>query len=271
MHSAKQFFYSTLTLGCFIVLLNFSCNNKKEIIEIEGVQLNNKYVELSFNLLQSVKQALPYQQYSSELAELNPDTLASYLISDTQKKAFWINIYNANIQILLAENPDLFNNRGSFFSTKKITIAQEKLSFDDIEHGIIRSSKIKLSLGLVRNPFANEFEKRFRTNKTDGRVHFALNCGAKSCPLVAVYDAKTFDQKIDEVAKSFLLGASKYDETSNTVTTTALFSWFRGDFGGKKGVLQMLKKYNIIEEQSAPEIAYADYDWTLSLGNYYEE
>lgn len=45
-------------------------------------------------------------------------------------------------------------------------------------------------------------------------------------------------------------------------------SWFRGDFGGIKGIKGLLKKYHIIDEGKEPEIRFKRYDWTLFLNNY---
>ncbi len=205
------------------------------------------------------------------LKRINSDSLAKGLNSDDQKKAFWINIYNAHIQLFLSKNPQQFENRNAFFTKKNIHVSEHSLSFDDIEHGIIRSSRFKLALGLVKNPFASEEEKKFRTKETDGRIHFALNCGAKSCPKIAIYDAEHFNDKIDDVSRSFLKEVCHYDSTEHLTTVTPLFSWFRGDFGGKEGIYKYLYTYGVIPENRRPEIAYSDYDWTLLLGNYYEE
>jgi len=225
----------------FGLLLSCSCGNQPELMESIPENLNSKYVLLSSSLLSAVKSGnqSEIKEIQSTLKKVDEDTLANTLRSDAQKKAFWINVYNAHIQILLNENPSLFDNRGDFFGAPRVTIAGNKLSFDDIEHGIIR-------------------------------VHFALNCGAKSCPLVAVYDAENFDQKINQVAKDFLQKVSTYKPSDNEVITTPLFSWFRGDFNGKKGILKFLKKYEVVPEDKNPSIVYDNYDWTLSLGNYYE-
>ncbi|MDB4082900.1 DUF547 domain-containing protein [Vicingaceae bacterium] len=232
---------------------------------------NNKFVMLSIEMADAVCNKNNTDELKARYEKLNVDTLAKYLSTENQKKAFWINTYNSYIQILLTENPEYFEDRGNFFSEPRIIVAHRKLSFDDIEHGIIRGSKIKLSLGLLKNPFADDFEKKLRTRNEDGRIHFALNCGAKSCPLVATYDAKNFDAKIDKVAKSFLHKVSSYDKENNTVLTTPLFSWFRGDFEGKNGILNILKQYEVIPEDSEPKINYDTYDWKLSLDNYYRE
>lgn len=264
------FYFSLLVVS---MLFACSCGNKNEVITSLKNDSTSQYVLLSMDLLNAVKSKDEEKitRIRKSLKIVQEDTLGKSLISDAQKKAFWINIYNSHIQLLLAEDPSLFEDRGDFFTSPRITIANKKLSFDAIEHGIIRSSKVKLSLGLLRNPFASSYEKKFRTKETDGRVHFALNCGAKSCPLVAVYGAKNFNQKIDRVAKHFLQKVSTYQPDQNQVITSPLFSWFRGDFDGKKGILSYLKKYEVIPQDQDPSIIYDDYDWTLSLGNYYED
>jgi hypothetical protein len=256
-------------VSLLFVLFSFSCGNKQAIIIDTPVVANNQFVILSMEMMDAIRAKKSTNNLQMRYEQLNSDSLAKHLVTDDQKKAFWINTYNSFIQIILTEHPEYFENRGDFFGKPRMIIAHKKLSFDDIEHGIIRGSKIKLSLGLINNPFVDEFEKKLRTKNEDGRVHFALNCGAKSCPLISTYDAKDFNSKIDQVAKSFLTKVSAYKKEDNVILTTPLFSWFRGDFDGKNGVLKMLKKYEIIPAESNPKIEYDTYDWTLSLGNYY--
>jgi hypothetical protein len=267
-------FKITLLTIALISLSLFQANSasilaSKTNVSSTIIQTDNKWTNFSVELLESVKAKQPTEALQNQLAKVSPDELAKHLKSDDQKKAFWINVYNAYIQILLSNNPELYEDRGDFFSEPRMKIAGKMLSFDDIEHGIIRSSELKLALGLVKNPFADDFEKKFRTEKTDSRIHFALNCGAKSCPLVAIYTASNYDEKVDRVAKHFLNKVSKYDENEQTVYTTTLFSWFRGDFGGKDGVLKTLVEYEVIPNAEV-DVEYSDYDWTMSLGNYYE-
>jgi hypothetical protein len=45
-------------------------------------------------------------------------------------------------------------------------------------------------------------------------------------------------------------------------------SWFRADFGGKDGAVEMLKLYNVIPKDADPSVSFLEYDWTLELGNY---
>ncbi len=238
------------------------------IMKPQSTNFSENYLLLSRQLLQAARQKTDAEAIQQKLAVVSLEELADFLDNDRKRKAFWINLYNANIQLILSRSPELFNNRNNFFTRKQVKVAQRLISFDDIEHGIIRGSRIKLSLGLIKNPFPGKYEKKLRVKKLDPRIHFALNCGAKSCPPVAIYEASKLDRQLDTMAKLFLQKTSEYDPQKNLVQITSLFSWFRGDFGLKSGTREMLKTYNIIPEDADPQIKYADYDWTLSLGNY---
>ena len=226
------------------------------------------YADLSMTLIDAAKSDKPYEDLLEKLASVDEDILAKELKNDDLKKAFWMNIYNAHIQFFLKKNPDLYKNRNAFFHDKTIIVAGKKLSFDNIEHGIIRGSRSKLSLGLLPKIFVDSYERKFRTKRTDGRVHFALNCGAKSCPAVANYDYKKLDEQMDKSTKIHLQSTTTYDKETNTINITRLFSWFRGDFGNKKKVIKFLKKYEAITDDIVPNINYNVYDWTMMLDNY---
>jgi hypothetical protein len=227
-----------------------------------------KYADLSQELVKAARYDQPYQALLKELAEVSPDVLAKELDTDEAKKAFWINVYNAHIQFFLKENPKQYEDRSAFFHAETILIAGRKLSFDKIEHGIIRRSKNKFSLGFFGKIRVDDYEKKFRVNKVDGRVHFALNCGAESCPAVASYDYTKMDEQLDKSSKIHLQNTSKYDKEENEILVTKLLSWFRGDFGKKRKVIKMLKKYEIIPADVKPSIKYDNYDWTMDLDNY---
>ena len=233
----------------------------------------NSYTEVSIQLLNHVRTGKPTLELQKLLAEVSKEDLNADLDTEEEKKAFWLNVYNAYVQILLLDNPDLFDDRASwfgynFFSSPQVTIAGHELSFDDIEHGIIRHSKIKLSMGYLDKWFPDEFEKTFRWKEVDPRIHFALNCGAKSCPYIAIYEADRVEEQLDITSKQYLERTTDFLEEENKVFVNRLMSWFKADFGGKKGSIQMLKKYGIIPESANPKISYIKYDWTLELDNY---
>jgi hypothetical protein len=45
-------------------------------------------------------------------------------------------------------------------------------------------------------------------------------------------------------------------------------SWFRADFGGKKGMMEIVKSIHLVPVGAHPKIKFKDYDWTLALNNY---
>ena len=225
------------------------------------------YETISQDLLQHIIDGKSYKNEVAILEKSTLEDLTSQLKTDKQKIAFWVNIYNSFIQISLSENPKLYENRGNFFSDKRVKIAGEILSFDDIEHGIIRKSRMKISLGYLRKWFRPRWERKLRVKNIDWRIHFALNCGAKSCPPVAIYSSKNLDKEFDFMTKEYLNEQTTYNNKTKTANSVALMSWFRGDFGGKSGAKKILFQYKITPEKPK-NLNFKSYDWTLLLGNY---
>lgn len=225
------------------------------------------YNQISKNLLQNIMDKSSYEKEINLLANSTLDELVTELKTDNQKLAFWINIYNSFIQISLSKNPNLYKDKGKFFSEERIKIAGEILSFDDIEHGIIRKSKIKLSLGYLRKWFVSKYERDLRVNNIDWRIHFALNCGAKSCPPVAVYSAENLNKEFDFMTREYLKEQTTYNKETKIAKSVALMSWFRGDFGGISGAKKILFEYKIIPDKPK-SLEFKSYDWTLLLENY---
>ncbi len=238
---------------------------------ISSAQQNIDYLETSQNLLLNIKNKTSFEKQVNILENSSLEGLTFQLKNDTHKKAFWINIYNAFIQISLQENPNEFKskNRSQFFSKPRVKISGEILSFDDIEHGILRKSRVKWSLGYLRKWFRPRWERKLRVDDIDWRIHFALNCGAKSCPPIAIYSAKNINEELDFMTKTYLSEHTQYDSETQTAKTTALISWFRGDFGGLNSAKKMLNNYDITPKKPK-NLKFKSYDWTMALGNYRE-
>lgn len=245
----------------FTLVLSFSQPN------IGVSQSKDNLMDLSKQFLSALQNGESTEDCKRILSTISLKELADQINNDDIRKAFWINIYNAYIQDILQSNPELYEDRGSFFKAKQMNIAGRDVSFDDIEHGIIRRSVSKLSLGYLSKIFVSKFERKLRTDKRDPRIHFALNCGAKSCPPVAIFDAERIDEQLDAISKQYLANNSTYDLDKKTAYVPALMSWFRGDFGGLDGAKDMLRKYNIVNAENF-SLEFNEYDWTLDLGNY---
>ena len=226
------------------------------------------YLKLSQEMLITLKAGETVESEIELLRTASMDDLQTQLNNDSKKYAFWVNIYNIYILHILRGNSALYEDRKKFFNNKQLTIAGQEMSFADVEHGIIRRSQFQYFLGYIRNPFAPKYQKRLRPKKKEYRVHFALNCGAKSCPPVPILYAEGLDEQLNMLTKAYLETVTTFDADKNEVTTTPLASWFRGDFGGKSGTKKILHKLGFIPDQKCG-IAYGPYDWSLDLDNFY--
>ena len=245
-----------------------SCTAKTDLQAQAETDVKTDFNELSELFLQRIKNNEDTQDLQDVLSNTSIEELDNALDTNDKRLAFWINIYNAYIQVILQKNPELYDDRGSFFKKEQITIAGETVSFAKIEHGIVRKSQWEYGLGYIRKWFPNKFERKLRVNKPVFNVHFALNCGAKDCPPVAIYEWERLQEQFSKGTKTYLERTTTYKADTKEVTVTSLFSWFKGDFGGKIGVKKILKNNGLIPSTKDIDINYGNYDWTLDLDNF---
>ena len=212
-------------------------------------------------LLYAVKTGKPTSEHIQTIAAFNADSLSLNLATDEAKKAFWLNLYNAWFQLLAVKYPDAGKK---IFSLKEIPVAGHMYSLDQIEHGILRRYRWKYSLGYLPNLFTKSAIRKMAVKTIDYRIHFALNCGAKSCPAIAFYSPEKIEQELELATKVFLQQETVIDEAATTVTTTRIIQWFIGDFGGRKKVLALLSTI-IGKDLSGYRLQFAPYDWSKQL------
>ncbi len=156
--------------------------------------------------------------------------------------AFWINTYNAfTIKLILENYPvkSIMNlDNGKVWDRQWITIKGKTYSLNDIEHNLIRP--------------------RFK----DARIHFAVNCAAKSCPpiLNKAYTAENVQKLLRSQTKKFV--NSKFNDLTNKeIVLSKIFEWYAEDFGD---IIEYINKYanNAVDKNS--KIRYVDYDWSLN-------
>ncbi|MFK8044630.1 MAG: DUF547 domain-containing protein [Crocinitomicaceae bacterium] len=218
---------------------------------------------LSETILLAVKKQEDFSVLVNELAIVNLSDLLS-ISNDTQKKAFWINIYNAFYQVLASNNPGVGK---SIYNLKDICIAQKQFSLDDIEHGILRRGKHKYGLGYITSFFRSSLHKKLEPSTLDFRIHFALNCGANSCPPIAIYSPTRIDEQLDLSTSSFLEQETTVDKEKQEIMVSRLFLWFRYDFGQKKEVIKILNKCLNVPVKNY-KIKYAQYDYRIKMKNF---
>lgn len=219
---------------------------------------------LSEKLLLAIKTNHSPDNFLFQLENYSLNQLKKDLNNDAAKKAFWINIYNAFFQIFRKVNQ---LNKPEIYREKLIKIAAENFSLDDIEHGILRKYRYKYSLGFLPNIFTRRLIKKLAVDKIDYRIHFALNCGAKSCPPIAFYSLEKIESQLQMATLSFLAGDTDLVEEKKEIHITQLFKWFLADFGGKDGIRKILNEHLNIESKGY-SLIFKPYSWEENLENY---
>lgn len=186
-----------------------------------------------------------------QLVQDNPPNEKSW--TRNEQMAYWINAYNAfTIQLILKYYPiQSIKDIGSkiqipFVNTpwdvKFIYIGKEKLDLNNIEHGQLRGK------------FA------------DPRIHFAIVCASKSCPVLRneAYDPIRLDAQLDEQAKAFLNDAFRNKIAPDNIKLSKIFDWFSMDFTKNGNLIDFLNKYSDVKINTNAKISYMEYNWGLN-------
>jgi len=185
--------------------------------------------------------------------------------------AFWINVYNAMIFhgiVALGIRRTVREVRG-FFARVSYRVGDLVLSADDVEHGVLRDNARH---GLLRRrPFGPRDPRRaLAVRPVDPRIHFAITCGARSCPPVGAYRAATLDQQLDVAARNFLNQEVALD-ARGCVICSRILRWYAADFAAAGGLGATLLRHldaagplrEAIASRARPCDAYRAYDWAL--------
>jgi hypothetical protein len=130
--------------------------------------------------------------------------------------AFYINAYNALVLkaiVIQDPLPKNITDDKAFFEKTKYKVAGKDMTLNDIE-------------GKIRKEFK------------DARIHFACNCGARSCPPLpsAPFEDKTIDATLTKLTTNFLNGSGvKIDDTKKEIQVTKLMDWYGADFSETLG------------------------------------
>lgn len=217
--------------------------------------------QISRELLERSRKGKETEDLREELADLSREKLSDDLDTANKKKAFWLNLYNAYVQILLRDKPSRYKFRSVFFMRRYIKVAGKKISLNKIENGMLRSSKLSFGFGYLHNPIVFGFEKEFRLQDEDPRIHFALNCGAKTCPPIRFYRSDEIDSQLEQATENYLNHEVEIEEKQ--VRIPRVFYWFRGDFGGKNGLREFLSSYGYKVDDK--NLKHKKWNWEMDL------
>jgi len=212
-----------------------------------------------------------FKKMATQLQRVNVEKL-----SHDEKLAFFINIYNVLVIHGTVEKGVPANNyqRYKFFSGTSYLIGGYTLSLNDIENGILRSNRSSMAT-LYMTPFGvSDPRMKIILPQVDPRIHFALNCGAKSCPPIKTFSGDEVQSQLNLASNAYLENddALIVDVENNSVQLSKLFEWYEVDFGSNKlEVLQWVrdhlaepnKKKQVEELLSKGDftVSYLHYDW----------
>ena len=220
-------------------------------------------LSLSADLLYTVKTEGDTDWMRDRLATLDRSRLDRALEGRERKLAFWLNCYNAYAQLLLEDDECELDGEGGrlerwkFVSRDRIPIGGAWLSLADIEHGMLRRSKHPFGFGYVPRLLPSSFERRYRLPECDPRIHFAVSHCTDRSPPITAYSPPDVDPELDVAVEWFLEETVTYDGDDDVATVPRLFHRYRGDFGGKRGVISFLRKYDAIPAGRRPTLEYA--------------
>jgi hypothetical protein len=241
-----------------ITLLSFSCPGFGESLPTGFIVDHSLFAELLARYVNEGK--VDYSGFKREEKQIDAyltvlEKTDTARLASSEQFAFYINAYNAwTIKLIIGAYPgisSIWDIGGRFFNKpfqKKIArLDGATVSLDHIENDILRP--------------------RFK----DERVHFAINCAAKSCPPLRPdpYCGEIIDRQLDEVTRAFINNPDSNRLEGDRLYVSKIFKWFSSDF--KDDVPGFFVKYatDTLKERLTTgkqriRVTYLDYDWSLN-------
>jgi hypothetical protein len=221
----------------------------------------------------AIKTSEKYTAYKDLTANLRGFNL-SLLLDEKEKLAFWINLYNTIVVdgIISCGVKNSVREVLGFFSKIKYLIGGYSFSPDDIEHGILRTNKLKPSHPWRQFGPMNP-RRRFSLCNLDPRIHFALVCGSRSCAPIKYYTPEGIYDELEMASGNFVNSSEVVViPEENRLLISQIFKWYQRDMGGIAGVLDFIEKYIVDddkkkflqENKNSVKIEYLYYDWNLN-------
>jgi len=191
-------------------------------------------------------------------------------LPNDERISFWLNAYNALVTDWLRANPPRRNmlRELRLFGRAAYRLGEHTYTPDQIEHGLLRRNR--------RPPFRPRRVLRPGDTRLlaapaefDPRIHFALNCGARSCPPIRRYRAEEIDRQLEVATASYLRAEAAVEDERRRVVLPGLMRLYRRDFGTQADALRFVaERVPAVEEAQragrTQTVGYARFDWTAT-------
>lgn len=189
------------------------------------------------------------KQNSEELDDILKIASAITIENETTstQKAFWGNCYNLLVIKGISDKYPVKSplDIDGFFNKISYSVANSKLTLDDIENKIIRP--------------------QFK----DPRFHFILVCAAKGCPPISNrgYFPATMENQLIKQTKIALNNVYfiRVNSKEQRVEISSIFQFYKDDFINKTPTfLNFINKYRNSKIPDYFQVGFYKYDWTLN-------
>jgi hypothetical protein len=222
----------------------------------------------------AIKGSEEFERYIDLTRGLRSFDLRS-LENQGQRLAFWINIYNTAVIHGVIESgvERSVKEVPGFFDRITYEIGGFLFSLNEMEHGLLRGNR-RVPYRLLRPFRKKDLRLEFAVTPLDPRIHFALVCGARSCPPIGFYEPSQIDFQLQLAAMSFINSPQvKILTQERKILISMIFKWYQVDFGGSdRAPLDTLLNYLdegvpktfLKENRNRIRIRYQPYDWNLN-------
>ncbi|HLL53409.1 MAG TPA: DUF547 domain-containing protein, partial [Myxococcaceae bacterium] len=194
------------------------------------------------------------------------------IAGDDARLAFWLNVYNALTRHALVAR----RVRGNLllhlrlFSRAAYAVGGQRYSLNLIEHGLLRGNQTVPPL-----PFraAKTGDPRLAAapRRLEPRIHFALNCGARSCPPIRSYEPGRLGDQLELATRAYVEAETRVDRAARAVVLPYPLRLYRKDFGATElDVVRFAARHLpapdgpwLEEHAERVRVRYGRYDWTV--------
>ncbi|MDZ8118219.1 DUF547 domain-containing protein [Pontiella agarivorans] len=186
----------------------------------------------------------PLKRYLESAGAVSESEFRSW--GEKRQLAFLINLYNAaTLQLIVDHYPvksikDIGNWFKGPWDQPVVPRFGKILTLNQLEHEIIRPQY------------------------PDPRIHMALVCAAKGCPVLRAeaYTAERLDEQLDDQSRAYLATPAGLvvDREKGTSSISSIFKWYSDDFASVPAFVETYSGQTI----QGLKIRYLDYDWSLN-------
>ncbi|CAF1256755.1 unnamed protein product [Rotaria magnacalcarata] len=252
-----------------------------------SIELQKKMLNLKARFIDASGRLVNYRRLRasnvySDLCEMvnRLTTISLENVTENERKTFFINLYNIlTIHGIASVNdlPKSVLDLNQFWKTTSYKVGSYFYSIDDIQHGVLRGNKPHSNC-TQRHLTFNDPRIKYAMRRCDPRIHFALNCGARSCPQIAIYSSTNLEKALNMATTSFCNAEVDILLENAEVRLSKLFLWYKNDFGrSETEVLRWIAKYidepkqsllkTLLDRQGSKDglrISYKMYDWMVN-------